>query len=86
MSLTEGEFSSVLREANITVFDNSVCENSYSILPQYEGQYPRGIIPEFLLCIGNTERSIDTCSVSRIFGFYFSSLKEKRKLIKFSEI
>ncbi|RXG70346.1 Serine protease 29 [Armadillidium vulgare] len=56
-----GGLSSVLRDADVRIFDSSVCNKSYSTLRDYKMLWPRGIKSNFLLCAGARNGGIDSC-------------------------
>ncbi|RXG53611.1 Kallikrein-8, partial [Armadillidium vulgare] len=56
-----GTQSSVLQEVNVTVFDSSVCEKSYSTLSDYKKIFPQGMSNENVLCAGDVNGIKDAC-------------------------
>ncbi|XP_063849905.1 venom protease-like isoform X1 [Scylla paramamosain] len=52
--------SSALMEVDVQVFPSSRCDSSYSSLPQYPDQWPRGIGKE-TLCAGDVKGGKDSC-------------------------
>ncbi|XP_050710963.1 venom protease-like isoform X2 [Eriocheir sinensis] len=59
-TLNGGFPSSVLMEANVQVFPSSRCDRSYSTIPEYPTQWPRGIGDE-TLCAGDLVGNKDAC-------------------------
>ncbi|XP_076057672.1 venom protease-like [Oratosquilla oratoria] len=53
--------SSILQEVNVTVFDSSVCDRSYSTLHDYATRFPQGI-GKNVVCAGDPEGGKDACS------------------------
>ncbi|MPC90182.1 Trypsin eta [Portunus trituberculatus] len=49
-----------LQQVNVTVFLSSKCDTSYSTLPSYSTDWPRGIGEE-TLCAGDLEGGKDAC-------------------------
>ncbi|KAK8406196.1 hypothetical protein O3P69_007131 [Scylla paramamosain] len=60
LTLFGGFPSSELMEVDVQVFPSSRCNNSYSSLPHYPDQWPRGIGEE-TLCAGDEEGGKDSC-------------------------
>ncbi|XP_076057669.1 venom protease-like [Oratosquilla oratoria] len=56
-----GAGSSILQEVNVTVFDSSVCDRSYSTLHDYATRFPQGI-GKNIVCAGDPEGGKDACS------------------------
>lgn len=54
--------SSILQEVNVTVFQSSRCDNSYSALFHYASRFPQGI-GEDILCAGDPAGGRDACQV-----------------------
>ncbi|XP_050710775.1 clotting factor G beta subunit-like [Eriocheir sinensis] len=52
--------SAILQEVNVTVFQSSQCNSSYSNLPHYTSSWPRGI-GEDILCAGDPAGGRDAC-------------------------
>lgn len=52
--------STILQEANVTVFESEQCDRSYSHLPHYPSTWPKGIQHE-TLCAGDPDGGRDAC-------------------------
>ncbi|KAF2361624.1 Serine proteases trypsin domain [Trinorchestia longiramus] len=56
-----GEQSRVLQEVEFDVFNSSVCNTSYSYLPNYNTEFPNGISPQYFLCVGHPKGGKSAC-------------------------
>ncbi|KAF2361623.1 Serine proteases trypsin domain [Trinorchestia longiramus] len=56
-----GNLSPVLQEVDLEVFNSSVCDSSYGMLPSFGFQFPRGISSDDFLCVGHREGGKDAC-------------------------
>lgn len=54
--------STILQEANVTVFPVDQCDRSYSSLPHYTATWPQGMKQE-TLCAGDPDGGRDACQV-----------------------
>ncbi|XP_018010230.1 clotting factor B [Hyalella azteca] len=56
-----GNGSPILQEGSVTVFPSEVCNASFSKLPFYSTNWPRGIAEDTFLCAGRPLGGVDTC-------------------------